>query len=260
MSAMTPAPFDTRLDEEARGLVEQAAGVGVTVRLMGGMGIRLLLADRYPAQLTRRYGDLDVLVRRREARALEDVIAGRGWEPAAEFNALNGARRMLFHDPASDAQVDVFVEAFEMCHRLPLAEGLEAAGPLTLQACDLLMSKLQIVQLNAKDRNDCYAVLIGCSGAPEAHQAVDVARVARVAAEDWGTHHTFERNLVVLEEHVGDVGLAPADAALVRQAVGDLRMAMDAAPKSRSWKLRARIGERKRWYDEPEEVDREGAA
>jgi hypothetical protein len=25
-------------------------------------------------------------------------------------------------------------------------------------------------------------------------------------------------------------------------------------PKSRAWKLRAKIGERKRWYDVPEEV------
>ena len=51
---------------------------------------------------------------------------------AVEFNALNGARRMLFHDPDSAAQVDVFVDTFEMCHRLPLADGLDRAGPLSL--------------------------------------------------------------------------------------------------------------------------------
>jgi hypothetical protein len=30
---------------------------------------------------------------------------------------------------------------------------------------------------------------------------------------------------------------------------------IEEAPKSRAWKLRAKIGERKRWYDLPEEVD-----
>jgi hypothetical protein len=33
---------------------------------------------------------------------------------------------------------------------------------------------------------------------------------------------------------------------------------MEAEPKSRGWKMRAKIGERKRWYELPEEVDREG--
>ncbi|MEA2245211.1 MAG: hypothetical protein QOD24_4767, partial [Solirubrobacteraceae bacterium] len=32
--------------------------------------------------------------------------------------------------------------------------------------------------------------------------------------------------------------------------------AMERAPKTRAWKLRAKIGERKRWYEDPEEVDR----
>jgi hypothetical protein len=30
---------------------------------------------------------------------------------------------------------------------------------------------------------------------------------------------------------------------------------MEAAPKSIKWKLRARVGERVSWYDEPEEID-----
>jgi hypothetical protein len=34
--------------------------------------------------------------------------------------------------------------------------------------------------------------------------------------------------------------------------------ALHEAEKSHSWKLRARIGERKRWYEEPEEVHRSG--
>jgi hypothetical protein len=33
-----------------------------------------------------------------------------------------------------------------------------------------------------------------------------------------------------------------------------LAEAIDAAPKSTKWKLRARVGDRVAWYDEPEEV------
>lgn len=255
---MSQAPFSERLDQEGRGLVEQATQQGLGLRLLGGMGIRLLLDDAYPRNLARNYGDLDLIIRRRDARALEPLLVGRGWQPAVAFNALNGARRMLFHDPGSPAQVDVFVETFEMCHKLPLSASLDWAGKLTLPAADLLMSKLQIVHLNAKDRNDCYALQIGCATAGDDLRRLDIDRIADLTREDWGINHTFELNIEVLDQHVDQIDLDQSQVGVVREGLATLRQAMHDAPKTRSWKLRAKIGERKRWYDEPEEVDREG--
>ena len=37
-------------------------------------------------------------------------------------------------------------------------------------------------------------------------------------------------------------------------AVQAIQAAIEAAPKSRSWRLRSRIGERVKWYETPEEV------
>jgi hypothetical protein len=246
-----PEPFGHRLLDEGRAVVEQAAAQGLTVRLMGGIGIRMVLGDRFPERYSRAYGDIDVIVGRRDARAVEELLAGRGWDPATAFNALNGARRLLFHDPAGPAQVDVFVEAFEMCHALPFAESLQRPGP-TLPATDLLMSKLQIVALNAKDRSDLYALLEGCDVRDGDHRSIEPDRVATLTGRDWGLHHTFQLNLARLRE-----GLASAEAPPALGAPIDaIAEAMERAPKTRAWKLRARIGERKRWYEDPEEVDR----
>lgn len=258
MTADAPVPFTERLHEEGRGLVQAATAAGLAVRLIGGMGIRLLLDDHYPAAFERSYGDLDVITRKHDARGLEQLLAARGWEPAVAFNALNGGRRMLFHDPAGPAQVDVFVEAFEMCHRLPLAESLSGSlPPFSLPACDLLLSKLQIVSLNAKDRNDSYALLLGCATDHAATSALDTERIAALAAEDWGLHHTLEINLARLLDHLPQAGLASDDSASIAGRVAATQQAIEEVPKSRGWKLRARIGERKRWYEEPEEVDRD---
>jgi hypothetical protein len=258
MSDGAPTPFTDRLEQEGRGMVQAATDEGLAVRLIGGMGIRLLLEERYPVALARSYGDLDVITRRRDTHGLERLLAARGWEPAVAFNALNGGRRMLFHDPAGPAQVDVFVEAFEMCHRLPLAESLAGSPPpFSLPACDLLLSKLQIVALNAKDRNDSYALLLGCAQDPAATSALDARRIASLAAEDWGLHHTLELNLGRLLEHLPEAELDDADRSAIAGRIAALRQALEEAPKSRGWKLRARIGERKRWYEEPEEVDRD---
>lgn len=256
MTTVTPQrPFIDRLIEEGQDLVDEAERQGLSVRLMGGVGIRLLLAERFDPAFQRSYRDLDILVGRRQRRDVERLLKDRGWAPATAFNALSGGRRLLFEDPLSEAQVDVFVEAFEMCHTLPLADGLTGAAP-TLPATDLLMSKLQIVQLNAKDRSDCYALLKGCPVEDGDHRALQPQRMTKLTASDWGLHHTFELNFQRLIEGLDQTALPPADAATITSAIDDLTHAVDRAPKSRGWKMRSRIGERRRWYEEPEEVDR----
>jgi hypothetical protein len=249
----TRAPFAGRLVQEGQDLCAAAEDRQIDVRLMGGVGIRLLIGDDLGPVYDRPYRDLDIMIRRRQRRDVESLLADRGWDPATAFNALGGGRRLLFHDPASDAQVDVFVESFEMCHTLPLADGLDRPGP-SLPATDLLMSKLQIVELNAKDRNDCYALLEACEVADGDHRALEPSRLADLTAAGWGLHHTFELNLERLRADLHAVH--EADTRRIIAALDALVQAMDDAPKTRGWKMRARIGERKRWYEEPEEVDR----
>jgi hypothetical protein len=250
------APFAGRLVEEAVELVTDAEACGLSVRLIGGVGIRLLLGPQFDPAFERPYRDIDAIVRKRDAAGLERLLEARGWEPAAAFNALNGSRRLLFHDPLSEAQVDVFVEAFEMCHKLRLADRLDQPGP-ALPATDLLMTKLQIVELNDKDRSDLYALLRGCRIGPGDATAIDPQRVAELTARDWGLHHTFELNLGRLLDGLSAHTAPTEDVAAIGAAIQAVTAAMDAAPKSRGWTMRARIGERKRWYDEPEEVDRD---
>jgi hypothetical protein len=243
----------TALQDRAVELCERAEREAVPVRLLGGMGIRLLLGDRLAATFARPVGDLDLLTSRRAAEDVERLLPDLGWEPNEQFNALNGARRMLFHCASGGPeQVDVFVEAFEMCHRLPLADSLRAPGR-TLPPSDLLMTKLQIVELNAKDRNDALALL---SALPVAADGIDPGRVAALTARDWGLHHTFELNLRHLREHAPDSGLDAGGRDRVARGVDALLDAMEREPKSRAWKLRARVGERRRWYEDVEEVER----
>lgn len=245
-------PFLDRLPTEGAGVIADADARGLNVRLLGGVAIKLLLGDRFDTAYEREYQDIDLICSRKDGRQLEELLAGRGWEPAQEFNALNGARRLLFHDPNSAAQVDVFIGEFSMCHALPLSESLDRPGP-SLPATDLLMTKLQIVELNAKDRTDLFALLAGCEVRDGDHTAIEPERLAALTCRDWGLHHTFELNLAALRTAV-EAGDGPA-AAL--PAIDALLAAMEAAPKSRGWRMRARIGERKRWYELPEEVDRE---
>jgi hypothetical protein len=244
-----------RLLEEGPQLVLEAEQNGLTARLLGGVAIRTLLGQRFDPAFARPLHDIDLFVRKRDSRKLEGLIKDHGWQPEREFNALNGARRLLFDDPDSPAQIDVFVESFKMCHPLPLADGLREPG-LTLPGTELLMTKLQIVHLNAKDRDDCYALFEGCAIAENGPATIDPARISHLTGRDWGLQHTFELNLGRLTEDL-DARSLPADQSKkIAEGIAAVSAAIEAEPKSRGWRLRARIGERKQWYEEPEEVRR----
>jgi hypothetical protein len=286
--AEPPPPAQQPLLARSRDVLAAAESEGTPLRLLGGAGIRLLLGARMHPRFEREIADIDLITTRRGSRAVEQLLEREGFAPERQFNALNGARRLLFLDGETGRQVDVFVERFEMCHALPLSERLEVRGQ-TLPAAELAMSKLQIVELNEKDRDDLYALLATLevcdgdfvaagaaspragtapsgagetpessvvAGAEDRRDAINATRIAALAAEDWGLHHTFELNLQRLEAEARRAGLPDELASLVVRRAAALREALERAPKSRAWKLRARIGERRRWYEEPEEVER----
>jgi len=243
------------LVEEASRLLAAARERDVPLRLLGGVAIQILLGERMDERFQRESADLDFLTTKRSGRAVEELLASAGWEPERQFNALNGARRLLFEDAPSGHKIDVFVESFEMCHVLPLAERMSVRED-TLPAAELAMTKLQVVSLNAKDRNDLYALLHALEVAEHDDDAINAVRISELTSGDWGLHHTFELNFARLRDGLAEVGLSEPEQATVRARIDALHEAIEQAPKSRGWRMRARIGERKRWYEEPEEVER----
>ncbi len=254
------------LEAEAQRLLTAARDQQVPLRLLGGMGIRLLLGARLDASLARAIEDLDFITTRRAGPAVEQLLAAQGWEPQRRFNALHGARRLLFEEPDAGARrIDVFVGDFRMCHALPLAARIDA-WEQTLPAAELLLSKLQIVALNAKDRGDLYALLLGCEVAEGDAQAsgdgeppraaINAPHLAALAAGDWGLYHTLELNFARLHAGLAEGTLAAPQRECVQRRIAALTVALEQAPKSRAWRLRARVGERRRWYEDPEEIAR----
>lgn len=256
--AGTPEPD---LVAEAERLLAAIGAAEVPARLLGGMAIRLLLGERMDPIFERRIADLDFVCASGAGNRLGAVLGESGYLADQQFNALNGARRLLFLDPVHGRQIDVFVGSFEMCHELPLSERLGARAD-TLPAADLLMTKLQIIELNRKDQRDAFALLDGADVADadsvDGVDTINVARIAALTSQDWGLQHTFELNLRRLRGAVDELELDPGRQAAISARIDRLAAAMEDSPKSRKWKLRARIGERKQWYEEPEEVQREG--
>lgn len=257
MAAVTErsTPIEPDIDAEAQRLLAEIESAGIAARLIGGMAIRLLAGDRLPPAFERPIQDLDFILARRDRPGLNRLLIDAGYVAQERFNALHGARRLLYDDPAHGRQIDVFVESFSMCHELPLAEQIPLRRD-TLSPADILMTKLQIVQLNEKDLRDLYALLYSHTVSVGGEDAIDVERIVALTSNDWGLQHTFELNLTRLREALPEQPLDAAEVTSLAERIDLLAQALERAPKTRKWKLRARVGERMRWYEEPEEVDR----
>jgi hypothetical protein len=165
---------------------------------------------------------------------------------------VNGHRRLLFFDSAHARQVDVFVATFAMCHEVPLSARLLVAEA-TIPLPELLLTKLQIVELNPKDVGDILNLVFHHRPTADG-DPLGVARVAACCAADWGLWRTAGINIARVDAALDELSLTGEQRRVLHDRLEVLRAALDAEPKSRRWKLRARIGDRVQWYEEPEEV------
>lgn len=246
---------ESRLLAEATSLISGASEAGVPIRLIGGLAIRYLTPDFPP-----RAGegqDLDLASVSAARRELTEFLASRGYAADKNFNALYGHKQLYFASAETGLHIDVMVDRLSMSHTLEFASRLTRM-PFTLDVCDLLLSKLQIVELNEKDAQDMM-YLLAATPVRDGDEpgTVGLGRFADVVGSDWGWWRTVTMNL----DKISDLGAGPLASLVPHNAryqplaqAAALRQAADEAPKSRRWKLRARVGDRVKWYQEPEET------
>jgi hypothetical protein len=140
-----------------------------------------------------------------------------------------------------------------MDHEIDFRDRLQIST-YALDPADLFLSKLQIVNLNEKDLRDIVAILHHHDVAEHDGDTINAAYVAQLCSEDWGLWRTCKMNVVRVREGVEQYDIAQHERATVELRLDRLWERIDAEPKSRGWRLRDRIGDRKKWYDEPEEV------
>jgi hypothetical protein len=253
--ASSAAVRDDIVDEAVR-LVDAARQQKLVLRVLGGVAVQVHVGEAMRPSLAREIQDMDFVTPRDQGRSIQSLLSREGYVPNTEFNRLHGARRLIFFDDSHRRHIDVFVGTFEMCHVLPLSERL-ALEPTTVPLAELLMTKLQIVKLNRKDMVDVYALLLAHDMGDHDAETINANRIAQVAGADWGLFHTIDLNLGRLRERSSEFELSTTDQATIGTRLTALAVALERHPKSMRWSLRARVGERMPWYEEPEEVIRQ---
>ncbi len=249
VAAAVPVRVNSPREAAALALVQAARERKLLLRVMGDTAVRLRCptASTFPA--TEDDEIIEFAVRGRQSGDIEHLMKERGINADARFNMLQGSDRLRFVDPKAALPIEVFLNAFEAFHRIELADRLELDEP-TLQLSDLILTQLQVVHFAPQDQKRILALLADHEVGNGADM-FDAARIAEVCSDDWGWYKTVTMNLEKA------IAAAPSAlkgdlAGLVEQRARRMIKAIEEAPKSMGWQVRAQLGERRVWYTVPE--------
>lgn len=251
---MTALPTLLDVDAEARRILAAVDEEQLPLRLAGGAAFMLRCPHAQRPPLARPHGDLDFAGLSSATKRIQELFARLGYRPNRRFNSLHSRERLLFSDEGRARDVDVILDHFRMCHVIDLRDRIDADRD-TLSLSDLLLCKMQVVELNEKDVRDVQALLLDFPVGKGDGDSINLDRLCNLLSRDWGIYHTVQINLGRVRDSAGGMGLTSLEEEQIGRQVEALLDAMASFPKSLRWKARAQIGERLPWYDLPDEVE-----
>ncbi|MDR3574379.1 MAG: hypothetical protein P4L50_10980 [Anaerolineaceae bacterium] len=246
------------MKENCEQILAEARKQNVLLRVIGGMAVHLHCpeASLLPA-LKRDYGDLDFVTASPDDQRMRAFFESIDFCPNLRFNALQGKTRMIYNCPDGSWYLDLFINEFRMCHKIKFSRERLHKDPVTIPLAELFLTKLQIIKINPKDVKDVAALLLEHPLGDHDDETINVQRINAVITEDWGFYTTVRMNMDKIPEFLLTLELPEKESALVRTRLAQLAKAMDEAPKSMKWKMRAAVGKSVAWYEEPEDATRE---
>jgi hypothetical protein len=238
-------------------LVNSAKEKDIILRVMGATSVLIHVGKDAPIvdvfKSYRKLTDIDFVTYRKYWSKIEGFFQGQGFQPNERFNALHGDKQLNFAG-SDDLHADVFCDKLNMSHVIDFTGRLEEDYP-TIPLADLLLEKMQIVRINEKDIKDTLLLLRTHELGNDDKDVINARWVAHTLKDDWGFWYTVTGNLnkVSVQKNQYD-WLSTEDRAIVESRVNKLLGIIESEPKTSRWRFRARIGARKKWYNDVEEL------
>lgn len=246
-----------RFEEAAAMIVAAGKGKGVQLRLLGALAFKAHCPQfsDIQATLNRGYTDIDFAGYAKEASKVKALFGDLHYKEDHEVNIYFGATRLIFNSANGGPHADVFFDKLDFCHPIPWLNRLEADFP-TIPLAELLMEKMQIVKINEKDIIDTIMLLREHPIGEGDVETINANRISQLCASEWGLWRTLTMNLEKVRRMMQ---VYPSITAEDQDVIGDridtLLQHIDAEPKPLSWKLRAKVGDKRKWYKDVEEVE-----
>jgi len=244
--------------EEMLRIVKSADEQGIVLRGMGAAAFRCHCPKLTPIHkaLGRELSDLDLMGYYRQVGAIEKLFKSLGYQPRPLQAILSSRTRRIYIDTVNNRHVDVFLDSLVMCHTIDFKGRLEVDYP-TIPLAELLLEKMQIVQLTEKDVKDTLVLVREHEVGESDQDAINSKYLARILSKDWGFYYTVTTNLKKIENLVSKYipPLSDEDMIDIKMKITGLSEAIEREPKSLGWKIRARIGTKQKWYRDVETLE-----
>ena len=245
-----------KFENELQRIIKASDKSGILLRVIGSLAFQLHCPQFGYLQeaMGRAYTDLDFAAYSRQTAEIRDFMEKLGYSDNKEVFIVSGGERAIFDRPDIGLHVDVFYEKLNFCHVIRWDGRLEVDGP-TIPLAEMVLEKMQIVQINEKDIIDTIMLMLEHPLGDTDSETINIKRIAELCATDWGLWRTTTMNLNkvrILSQSYGQ--LTQQQKSHVEAQVNAAMLRIEQEPKSMAWRLRARVGDRVKWYKDVDEV------
>lgn len=243
--------------KEVHRIAEAAQKKGIHLRVMGALAIRIHSANSQDLakSLKREFTDIDFVGYWNENEKVQELFKELGYVQREMGFGTMFLTRHVFYDKPNKRLAEVFYDQLKMCHTVDFRGRLDIDFP-TVPLPDLLLTKLQIVNLTEKDTKDLILLFREHDVGSQSKETIDGNYIADILAKEWGFYNTATTNLNKILGFLPQFDvLSEKDRSIIKERVQKLQKAIESKPKSLSWKMRAKIGTKKKWYDDVEDMD-----
>jgi len=246
-----------KFEGELKRIIKASDEAGVLLRVIGSLAFQMHCPQYGYLQeaMGRAYTDIDFAAYRKQTKEIKALMSGLGYTENREVFIVSEGERSIFDRAEIGLHVDVFYEKLDFCHTIYWADRLEVDGP-TIPLAEMLLEKMQIVQINEKDVIDTIMLLMEHPLGDNDKETINIKRIAELCSTDWGLWRTTTMNLDKVRKLAhGYKVLKDEQKAHVEAQVAAALERIEQEPKSLAWRLRARVGDRIKWYKEVDEVE-----
>ena len=246
-----------KFEGELKRIIQASDEAGILLRVIGSLAFQMHCNEYGYLQeaMGRAYTDIDFAAYRKQTKEIKELMTRLGYTENREVFIVSEGERSIFDKPAVGMHVDVFYEKLDFCHTIYWAKRLEVDAP-TIPLAELLLEKMQIVQINEKDIIDTIMLLMEHPLGDVDEETINIKRIAELCSTDWGLWRTTTMNLDKVRQLAhGYNELKDEHKVHIEAQVAAALERIEQEPKSLAWRLRSRVGDRVKWYKEVDEVD-----
>jgi hypothetical protein len=245
-----------KFESELKRILQASDKSGILLRVIGSLAFQMHCPQfgYLQAAMGRAYTDIDFGAYSRQNKQITGLMTSMGYVENREVFIASEGERAIFDKPGTGLHVDIFYEKLDFCHAIYWKDRLEVDAP-TIPLAELLLEKMQIVQINEKDIIDTIMLLLEHPLGDTDRETINIKFAAQLCANDWGLWRTTTMNLEKVKQLAQHyTQLSPEQKSRIESQVDEALARINNEPKPLAWRLRDRVGDRVKWYKDVDEV------